>query len=232
MDLSVTAEDVTVSPSSTTDCPAPPTSLLWSNPADLPSTTSAGSGLSTHRTQHNSWSKVWSLPAWTTVTPSWLDSQPPRLNHCSVSRMLQRLVYNLPKFSDATHLLRHLHWLPVAARIWFQTVVLVFKAVNRTAPAYLQTLVSPHGPETALHCSTSAGRLVPPSLRANKAAQQSWYSSEFWSLSGGTNSWPTSGQQSRSLSAAGDSRLSVQTSPPPHRAPLPPAPIVVVFFFL
>ena len=51
--------------------------------------------------------------------------------------------------------------------IRFQTMVLVFKAINRTAPVYLQTLVSPHGPERALHSSTSAGRLV-PSLRANK----------------------------------------------------------------
>ena len=64
-----------------------------------------------------------------------------------------------------------------------------------------------HSPTRALHSSTSAGRLVPPSLRANKAAQQSCDSSLFWSLSGGTNSRPTSGQQSHSLSSAEDSRL-------------------------
>ena len=34
-----------------------------------------------------------------------------------------------------------LHWLPVAAHIRFDVTVLAFKAVNRTAPIYLQTLV-------------------------------------------------------------------------------------------
>ena len=161
-----------------TDCPAPQTSLLWPNPADLPSTTSAGSS-----------------PSWTTIPPS-LDSQPLRLNHCSVSRTLQRLVCNPPRLSHVTRLLHDLHWLPVSAHIRFQMMVLDFKAVNRTEPVYLQTLVRPRGPERALHSSTSAGRLVPPSLRANKAAQRSRSSSLFWSLRGGTNSRPTSGQQS------------------------------------
>ena len=84
MDLSVTVEDVTVSPSSVArnlgvilgDCPVPLTSLLWPDPADLPSTTSTGFGLSSQKMQRNSWYKRWSPPAWTTETPSRLDSQP------------------------------------------------------------------------------------------------------------------------------------------------------------
>ena len=44
-------------------------------------------------------------------------------------------IYNLTKFNPSlTTLLCDLHWLPVAARIWFKMMVLVFKAVNRTAP--------------------------------------------------------------------------------------------------
>ena len=58
--------------------------------------------------------------------PSWLDSQPLQLNCCSVSRTLQHASFTIP---------RDLNWLPVAARIWFQTMVLVLKAVNRTAPS-------------------------------------------------------------------------------------------------
>ena len=61
---------------SATDYSAPPISLLWPDPAYLPSTKSAGSGLSSQRMQHNSWSKRWSYPAWTSATRSWLDSQP------------------------------------------------------------------------------------------------------------------------------------------------------------
>ena len=48
--------------SSTMDCPAPPTSLLWPNPADLPYTTSPGSGPSSQKMQSNSWSKYCHLP--------------------------------------------------------------------------------------------------------------------------------------------------------------------------
>jgi len=79
-----------------------------------------------------------------------------------------RLVFNLPKFSHVTPLFRDLHWLPVVARIKFKTMVLAYKAVDGTAPAYLQALVKPHTPARSLRSTTSAGRLVPPSLRASK----------------------------------------------------------------
>ena len=46
--------------------------------------------------------------------------------------------------------------------------VLAFRAINRAAPLYLQTQVRPHAPEKALCSTTSAGRLVLPTLRANK----------------------------------------------------------------
>ena len=81
--------------SSTMDCPASSTSLLWPNPAELPSTTSTGSGLASQRMQPNSWSKCWSSPPLTTATYSWLDSQSLRLNRCSISRTLQRLCCRL-----------------------------------------------------------------------------------------------------------------------------------------
>ena len=80
-----------------------------------------------------------------------------------------RLFYKqLPKFSHVTHLLHDLHWLPVVAHIVFKTMVLAFKGVDGTAPVYLQTLSRQHSPTRALRFSTSAGRLVTPSLRANK----------------------------------------------------------------
>jgi len=61
-----------------------------------------------------------------------------------------------------------LHWLPIIARIRFKTLVLAYKAVSGTAPTYLQTLVRPHAPARALCSTTSARRLVPPSLRTGK----------------------------------------------------------------
>ena len=56
-------------------------------------------------------------------------------------------MFNLPKFSHVTPLFQDLHWLPVAARIRFKTMELADKAVDGTAPAYLQALVRPHTPE-------------------------------------------------------------------------------------
>ncbi|KAK3568676.1 hypothetical protein QTP86_012870 [Hemibagrus guttatus] len=76
-----------------------------------------------------------------------------------------RLVFNLPKFSHTTPLLRSLHWLPVAARIRFKTLMLAYKAKNGPAPSYLKALVTPHTAPRSLR-STSTARLVPPSLRA------------------------------------------------------------------
>lgn len=51
------------------------------------------------------------------------------------------LVFNLPKFSHTTPLLRSLHWLPIAARIRFKTLVLAYRATNGSAPAYIQDMV-------------------------------------------------------------------------------------------
>ncbi|KAK3546958.1 hypothetical protein QTP86_005538 [Hemibagrus guttatus] len=75
-----------------------------------------------------------------------------------------RLVFNLPKFSHTTPLLRSLHWLPVAARIRFKTLMLAYKAKNGPAPSYLKALVTPRTAPRSLR-SASTAQLVPPSLR-------------------------------------------------------------------
>ncbi|KAK3517526.1 hypothetical protein QTP70_012612 [Hemibagrus guttatus] len=79
-----------------------------------------------------------------------------------------RLVFNLPKFSHTTPLLRSLHWLPVAARIRFKTLMLAYKVKNGPAPSYLKALITPRTAPRSLR-STSTARLVPPSLREKKA---------------------------------------------------------------
>ncbi|KAK3526338.1 hypothetical protein QTP70_024275 [Hemibagrus guttatus] len=75
-----------------------------------------------------------------------------------------RLVFNLPKFSHTTPLLRSLHWRPVAARIRFKTLMLAYKAKNGPAPSYLKALITPRTAPRSLRY-TSTARLVPPSLR-------------------------------------------------------------------
>ncbi|XP_069003148.1 LOW QUALITY PROTEIN: uncharacterized protein, partial [Embiotoca jacksoni] len=80
-----------------------------------------------------------------------------------------RLVFDLVKFSP---LLRSLHWLPVAAHIHFKTLVLAYRAANRSGPVYIQDMVKPYIPARSLR-SASTNRLVGPSLRA-KHSTKSW----------------------------------------------------------
>ncbi|KAK3536438.1 hypothetical protein QTP86_009951 [Hemibagrus guttatus] len=90
------------------------------------------------------------------------------LNAIHPPQMIQNaaapLVFNLPKFSHTTPLLRSLHWLPVAARIRFKTLMLAYKAKNGPAPSHLKALVTPHTEPCSVR-SASTARLVPPSLR-------------------------------------------------------------------
>ncbi|KAK3528352.1 hypothetical protein QTP86_034147 [Hemibagrus guttatus] len=98
------------------------------------------------------------------------------LNAIRLLQMIQnaaaRLVFNLSKFSHTTPLLRSLHWLPVAARIRFKTLMLAYKAKNGPAPSYLKALVTPRTVPRSLR-STSTARLVPPYLR-EKGSGQHW----------------------------------------------------------
>ena len=75
-----------------------------------------------------------------------------------------RLVFNQPKFSHVSPLLRSLHWLPVAARTEYKTLMLAFKAAKGMAPPYLQNLIEPYKPTRSLR-SANTGKLVEPSLK-------------------------------------------------------------------
>uniref|UniRef100_A0A673WK06 Reverse transcriptase domain-containing protein n=1 Tax=Salmo trutta TaxID=8032 RepID=A0A673WK06_SALTR len=79
-----------------------------------------------------------------------------------------RLVFNLPKFSHVTPLLRTLHWLPVEACICYKNMVLAYGAVRGTAPPYLQALIRPYTQTRALRSSTS-GLLAPLPLRKHRS---------------------------------------------------------------
>ncbi|KAK3549886.1 hypothetical protein QTP86_015501, partial [Hemibagrus guttatus] len=77
---------------------------------------------------------------------------------------LHDLFSTCPNSPTPPQLLRSLHWLPVAARIRFKTLMLAYKAKNGPAPSYLKALITPRTAPRSLR-STSTARLVPPSLR-------------------------------------------------------------------
>ena len=49
--------------------------------------------------------------------------------------------------------LKHLHWLPVSARIHFKISLLAFRSLHTIAPSYLSSLIQPYVPLRALRSS-------------------------------------------------------------------------------
>ncbi|KAI4873412.1 hypothetical protein NFI96_016658 [Prochilodus magdalenae] len=67
-----------------------------------------------------------------------------------VQNTAARLIFNLPKFTHVTPLLRSLHWLPVVARIRSKTLMLAYKAKLGPAPPYLMAMVKSRAVPRAL----------------------------------------------------------------------------------
>ena len=61
----------------------------------------------------------------------------------SIQHKAARLVTRTPLREHITPVLKQLHWLPVECRITYKLMVLVYKCVNDTAPAYLCRLIQP-----------------------------------------------------------------------------------------
>ena len=78
-----------------------------------------------------------------------------------------RLVFNLSSLT----LLRSLHWLPLAVRIRFKTLVLAYRAASGSGPVYIQDMVKRYTPARPLR-SASDNRLVAPSLGAKHSTSQ------------------------------------------------------------
>ncbi len=78
-----------------------------------------------------------------------------------------RLVFNEPKRAHVTPLFVSLHWLPVAARIQFKTLMLAYRTTTGSAPTYFHSLLRIYIPSRSLR-SASERHLVLPSQRGSK----------------------------------------------------------------
>ena len=79
-----------------------------------------------------------------------------------------RLVFNQPKRAHVTPLLIELHWLPVAARIKFKSLMLAYRVLAGSAPTYLNALVRANVTPRTLR-SSSERRLALPSVQARQS---------------------------------------------------------------
>ena len=73
-----------------------------------------------------------------------------------------RVVLRLHKFSHITPALATLHWLPVNRRIDFKIALLVYKALNGQAPAYIADHLQPYDPPRKLRLADKQLFSQPP----------------------------------------------------------------------
>ncbi len=123
---------------------------------------------------HNFLSRPLSFLGWTTAMLFWLDFDHAQSNLCKWFRM-QRHNWssNEPKSSHVTPLFIFLHWLPVAARIKFKTLMLAYRTTTGSAPAYFHSLLRIYIPSRSLR-STNERRLVVPSQRGTKSLSRTF----------------------------------------------------------
>ncbi len=97
-----------------------------------------------------------------------------------------RLVFKEPKRAHVTPLFVSLHWLPVAARIQFKTLMLAYRTTTGSAPTYFHSLLRIYIPSRSLR-SASERRLVVPSQRGSKSLSRSF----SFTIPGWWNDLPT-----------------------------------------
>ncbi len=112
-----------------------------------------------------------------------------------------RLVFNEPKRAHVTPLFVSLHWLPVAARIQFKTLMLAYRTTTGSAPSYFHSLLQIYitiyksTPSRSLK-SASERRLVVPSQRGSKSLSRTF----SFTVPGCWNDLPTPIRNAGSLS--------------------------------
>ncbi len=99
-----------------------------------------------------------------------------------------QLVFSEPKRAHVTPLFISLHWLPVAARIKFKTLMLAYRTATGSAPAYFHSLIAIYIPSRSLR-SSSERRLMVTSSHPNLKC---WISDNFQATLVENSSLPSS----------------------------------------
>ena len=104
-----------------------------------------------------------------------------------------RLLTFTKNTSHISPVLRSLHWLPVKKRIAFKILLLVYRTLNKSAPTYLQDILSPYNPSRTLR-SSSSNKLQTPRVKHSWGERTfSYLGPKLW------NELPSSLRKSSSL---------------------------------
>src|SRR4029434_1154668 len=96
-----------------------------------------------------------------------------------VQNAAAHLAFNQPKSAHVTPLLIELHWLPVAARIKFKSLMLAYRVLTGSAPTYLNALVRANVTPRTLR-SSSERRLALPSVQVRLSRLFSFVVPRWW----------------------------------------------------
>ncbi len=124
--------------------------------------------------------------------PTRSTAQTPIFSFCPLT---EAEVSKLLLSSHPTTLVSSLHWLPVAARIQFKTLMLAYRTITGSAPTYFHSLLRTYIPSRSLR-SASERRLVVPSQRDSKSLSRTF----SFTAPGRWNDLPTPIRNAGSLS--------------------------------
>ena len=100
--------------------------------------------------------------ALTAATLSWLVSLCPWSANFRVQNCAARLVVRAPPHVYITPVLRHLHWLPVRARLSYKILCVCFNAITFSTPAYLSDHLHLYSSSRSLRSSADTTLLKIP----------------------------------------------------------------------
>ncbi len=164
--------------------------------AGLHYTTSERSGPFWQSMLHNFLSRPLSFLDWTTAMLFWLDFHQTQSNLYKWFRMQRHDWSSTSPKEPMLHLsFFSLHWLPVAARIQFKTLMLAYRTTTGSAPTYFHSLLRIYIPSRSLR-SASERRLVVPSQRGSKSLSRTF----SFTVPGWCNDLPTPIRNAGSLS--------------------------------
>ncbi len=112
-----------------------------------------------------------------------------------IQNAVARLVFNKLKRAHVTPLFVSLHWLTVAARIQFKSLMLAYRTTTGSAPKYFHSLLQINIPSRSLR-SACERRLVVPSQRGSKSFSRTF----SFTIPGWWNGLPTPIRNAGSLS--------------------------------
>lgn len=88
----------------------------------------------------------------------------------NVQNLAARIVTKTPKYAHITPVLKQLNWLPIKNLIEYRLLLVVYKALDKNSPEYLNDLLKIYNPPRSLR-SENQKLLTPVLSKTNKAAR-------------------------------------------------------------